>query len=301
MNKFRFWPPVMIAIMLVWATFYPIIKYIVVDMDPLVLSFYRYFLGFIPLTPFFFKEIRNQPEKIRLVDILSISMLGVVGITLFSVGLFYGIKMSTAINGALLTNTQPIFTAILGVLFISEAVSKRQILGIAVGIAGMILVVTGGNLSTFKTGGTAIQGNLLLIGASFVLSFYSILVKKYIRNFGSIIPTWISMVSGTIFIFAINTFRGQSPLAIMNLPPLSVFMVLYLGFIGTSITYLVFNLALTKMSVTTATAYKLLIPVFGLILAVIFLGEKAGTATLTGIFIVVGSVYVIHNATRNIN
>lgn len=109
--------------------------------------------------------------------------------------------------------------------------------------------------------GTAVTGNFLLLGASLVLSFYSILIKKYIKKYGSIIPTWISMVSGTFFILIINIFRGQSPAQLLELPGLSIALVLYLGIIGTSLTYLIFNKALVHMSVVTATSYKLLIPV----------------------------------------
>lgn len=296
-NKFRFRPPVMplvmTGIMIIWATFYPIIKYVVVDIDPLVLSFYRYLLGFIPLTPFFISELGKQSQKPKPGEIVSMSLLGFIGITLFSVGLFYGIKLSTAINGALLTNTQPIFTAILGPILIAEALSKKKILGVAVGITGMILVVTNGNFTTFEMEGTAIIGNLLLLGASLVLSLYSMLIKKYVMKYGSIIPTWISMLSGTFFILIINIFRSQSPVQLLALPPLSIALVLYLGIIGTSLTYLIFNKALIHMPVTTATSYKLLIPVFGLLFAVIFLGEQPGIATLIGIFVVVSSVYII--------
>lgn len=283
----------MIVIMIIWATFYPIIKYVVVDIDPLVLSFYRYFFGFIPLTPFFISDLKKQTIKPEPRDILSMSLLGLIGITLFSVGLFYGIKLSTAINGALLTNTQPIFTAILGPILIAEFLSKKKILGMGIGITGMILVVTNGNFRTFATEGPALLGNSLLIGASLVLSLYSMLIKKYIKKYGSIIPTWISMITGTLFILIINTFRGQSPVQIISLPALSLILVLYLGFIGTSMTYLMFNMALSHMSVGIATSYKLLIPVFGLIFAVLFLGEQPGIPTLIGIFIVVSSVYII--------
>jgi drug/metabolite transporter (DMT)-like permease len=292
-NKIRFWPPVMIVIMIIWATFYPIIKYVVVDIDPLVLSFYRYLLGFIPLTPFFISALRKQNKAINTTDIVSISILGFIGITLFSVGLFYGIKMSTAINGALLTNTQPIFTAIFGPFLIAELLTRKKSLGIVVGIIGMALVVTNGNFSTFEIKGSAITGNILLIGASLLLSLYSMLIKKYVNKYGSIIPTWISMISGTFFIFIINIFRGQSLVQILSLPAISIGLVLYLGFIGTSLTYLMFNMALSHMSVSIATSYKLLIPVFGLVFAVIFLGEQPGIATLIGIFIVVSSVYII--------
>ncbi len=287
------WPVIMITVMLVWSTFYPIIKYIVTDIDPLVLSFYRYFLGFIPLTPFFIKELNQQTTPVSGKEIVSMSLLGIIGITLFSVGLFYGIKLSTAANGALLTNTQPIFTAILGPLLIAEILSGKKILGIIIGIAGVALVVTNGSIKALAIGGSAVLGNLLLLGASFSLSLYSILIKKYAVRYGSLIPTWISMVSGTVFIFIINSVRKQNPFQIFVLPSFSIIMILYLGVIGTSLTYLAFNKALVNMPVTSATSYKMLIPVFGLILAFLFLGEHPGIPTLIGVFTVILSVFII--------
>ncbi len=287
------WPSVMVSVMIVWSTFYPIIKYMVKGVDPLVLSFFRYFLGFIPLTPFFIKELKRQPEKPSAKEAAAMGILGFTGITLFSVGLFYGIKLSTAANGALLTNTQPIFTAILGPFLISEVMSGKKILGIIIGIAGVALVVTGGNFHTLAFGGDAVAGNLLLIGASVSLSVYSILIKKYAVKFGSLIPTWISMVSGTLFICIINIVRNQSITQVLQLPPLSLLMIIYLGFIGTSLTYFAFNLALVNMPVTSATSYKMLIPVSGMILAVSFLGERPGLPTIAGVFIVILSVFII--------
>jgi len=67
-----------------------------------------YFPCLLPLTPFFIHELKNCPEKLAKQDYFVLSLLGFPGITLFSIGLFYGIRLSTAINGALLTNTQPI-------------------------------------------------------------------------------------------------------------------------------------------------------------------------------------------------
>ena len=297
-NKMRFWPPVMIIIMIIWATFYPIIKYMVSDIDPLILSFYRYLFGFTALSPFFLSELKKQKTKPAPVEIIIMSTLGFIGITLFSVGLFYGIKLSTAVNGSLLANTQPIFTAILGTLLISEVLSRRKIYGVFMGIAGMVLVVTNGNFTSFVLGGTAVIGNLLLIAAAAALSLYSILIKKYVGKFGSLFPTWISMTSGTILLLIINTTRGQNPLQIILLPIQSIIMILYLGIIGTSLTYLMFNMALNRMSVTVATSYKLLIPVFGLLFAFLFLGEKPGIPTLAGILIVVISVYVIQKVPK---
>jgi len=298
-NKKRFWPPVMILVMIIWATFYPVIKYMVTDIDPLILSFYRYLFGFIALSPFSLSELKKQEKKPKSIEIITMATLGFIGITLFSVGLFYGIKLSTAVNGSLLANTQPIFTAILGTFLISEVLSRRKLYGVLMGIAGMVLVVTNGNFTSFALGGTAVRGNLLLIAASAALSLYSILIKKYVSKFGSLVPTWISMTSGTLLLLIINVIRGQNLLQIMFLPIQSTVMILYLGIIGTSLTYLVFNMALNIMSVTVATSYKLLIPVFGLIFAFLFLGEQPGTATLMGILIVVSSVFIIQKETVN--
>lgn len=283
----------MIGVMVVWASFYSIIKIVVVTIDPLALSFLRYFLGLIPLTIYLIRDLWSRPNRPNLKDFTVMSLLGIPGVTGFAAFLFFGLTLSTAVNGSLLTNTQPVFTAILGPFVLSEVFSVRRSIGVIVGFIGMALVVTGGNLSQMAGGSSVLYGNVLLIGASLSLSLYSIFIKSYVDRFGSLIPTWTSMVSGTILLGLINLFRDERNFVLLDLDLTGILLVVYLGIIGTSLTYLVFNRMLGVMDVVVAMSYKMLIPVFGLIFAVFLLGERPNPATLAGVATVLIALAVV--------
>jgi drug/metabolite transporter (DMT)-like permease len=63
--------------------------------------------------------------------------------------------------------------------------------------------------------------------------------------------------------------------------------------VGTALVYPLFNLALKANGVVRAVGFKLLIPVFGIALSVVLLGERPGLYTYSGAVIVIASVYLI--------
>jgi drug/metabolite transporter (DMT)-like permease len=63
--------------------------------------------------------------------------------------------------------------------------------------------------------------------------------------------------------------------------------------VGTALVYPLFNMALKANGVIRAVGFKLLIPVFGIALSVVLLGERPGLFTYIGAVIVIASVYLI--------
>ena len=288
----------LILAMFAWGSLYPVSKYIMTEASPLTISFLRYLFGIAAITPLFIIDFVKNRNQLSANDYLSFSAAGVLGVSLFALLLFFGIKLSTASNGSIIANTQPIFTAVLAPIIIKEAITKSQITGIAAGLAGMILVITGGHLSG---GGNSamLLGNLLLCGAALSMSVYSIILKKPIRRIGSLIPTYISMLAGTILLFIVNIFSGSffSDLRMLTKPS-DILLILYLGCAATALPYLLFNNALKHIDVIKATGFKFLIPVSGVSLSIIFLSERPEFAVYAGIIIVILSVFLIQRSPK---
>ncbi|MBN1838184.1 MAG: DMT family transporter, partial [Spirochaetales bacterium] len=118
------------AVMFVLATVFPATKSVTGELSPLSISFFRYFFGVLPLVPLYVVERRRvmtgrghpgPPTRARRAegrDRWMMGLLGIPGIALFSICLTFGIKLSTAYNGSLLANSQPIFTTLLAPLII---------------------------------------------------------------------------------------------------------------------------------------------------------------------------------------
>ncbi len=293
MTKSIYWYAALMFVMIVWATVYPVTKMIVSNVDPLLISFLRYLLGIVPILPFFIREIKRNNIKIEKRDLVEMTFLGLLGVTAFALFLFYGIQLSTASNGSLLANTQPVFTTLLAPLLISESLSFSRLLGAVIGFVGISLVVTGGNFTEFNLLQGHFLGDMLLILSAFSMGVYSILLKKHIGNYGGLLPTFITMLSGTLFlVFPILIVEGGFG-SILHIRLHDWFLLLYIGVVGTALVYLMFNSALKKIGVIRSVGFKLFIPVFGVFFSVLMLGEKPGVFVITGALIVIGAVYFI--------
>ena len=129
-------------------------------------------------------------------------LLGLLGVALFSFCLTTGVTMSTASSGSLLTNSQPIFTTLLAPLIIDEKFTPRRLAGALLGLVGVGLIVTGGRLSAELLRQEYFLGNLVLTGGAVAISIYTILLKRFIIRFGGLIPTFLTMLAGSLFLAA---------------------------------------------------------------------------------------------------
>jgi drug/metabolite transporter (DMT)-like permease len=287
------WPSLVVLAMFLWATVYPVTKIIAGQLSPISISFFRYAFGALPLLPLFLAALRRLPSRPGRWDWVVQGALGLLGVGCFSALQVYGIWASTASNGAVLANTQPIFVVLLSPLMIDERFSLRSLVGSAIGLIGIVLVVAGGGSWRSLLKGEYLVGNLLLLGASLSLSLYTILLKGYVSRFGGMVPTFISMLSGSVFLFLGVIAAGDMPRWVSI--PLSAWLyLLFIGLAGTALAYPVFNLALSRLGAVRSSGYKFLVPVFGLLLSFLMLGERPALFTLAGAGLVVIAVLLIH-------
>ena len=286
------WPILLIFVMFILATVFPATKHLSRDVSPVTIAFFRYFWGTIPLIPFFIIAKKRKRRSLSGPDILAMTGLGALGIALFSVCFTFGLKLSTAYNGSLLINSQPIFTTLLAPLIIKEDFSLVRILGALAGGVGVYFIVAGGLGPGDILTHVYFRGNLILLGGALSISIYSILLKRYVIKYGGFIPTFLTMLSGTVFLLATALLLSGSDV-FQGITLKSWPLLIYIGMVGTALVYPLFNLALKANGVIRAVGFKLLIPVFGIALSVFLLGERPGLFTYIGAVIVIASVYLI--------
>ncbi len=286
------WPVLLIFVMFILATVFPATKHLSKDISPATIAFFRYFWGTIPLIPFFIVENRRNRRALNYRDVLVMFGLGVLGIAVFSICYNFGLKLSTAYNGSLLINSQPIFTTLLAPLIIKEDFSGVRTVGALAGVAGVYLIVAGGlRLGDILTH-EYFWGNLILLGGALSISIYSILLKRYVIRYGGFIPTFLSMLSGAVALLVAAIIIDGNRF-FQGITPRSWPLLIYIGVIGTALVYPLFNLALKATGVVRAVGFKLLIPVFAVAMSVFLLGERPGLFTYVGAAVVIASVYLI--------
>ena len=221
-------------------------------------------------------------------DELVFVFLGISG------GSFYFLTENTALaytqatNAAFLVSSTPVLTALLTLLvkrfgrgrFVQGLehirLSPTFLLGTLLALAGMALVVFDGSHFEFS-----LRGDLLAVAAALCWASYSLFMGQMTAEYGPMLATRKVFFYGllTILPFLLGQ-DGFNPRILLQ--PEVGLNLLFLGLVASLACFVVWNLVMTRLGNVTCTNYVYLNPVFTLITAMIFLGERMTTLAAVG-------------------
>lgn len=145
------------------------------QVPPLTLNFLRWVLAALFLLPLGWRVWRRPALIIeRLPYLLAISLLGV---GLYNALQYLALVTSTPINVTLVASSLPVWMLAVGVLFYGEHPTRRQLLGAALGLAGVLLVIGRGSWQTLLAV-RFVAGDLYIVAAIVGWAFYSWLLAR---------------------------------------------------------------------------------------------------------------------------
>lgn len=260
-------------------------KYVVAQLDPFWTIFLRFLAVSILLLLYtaYLEGKKLIPNRNLWPGLLA---MGATGIFLCNVCFFVGIRETTATNASLIMGLNPSTTAVLAYLLLREKVNSTQWCGIFLSLAGVLFLVTKGSWHMIENWQLN-RGDLIIFTGQISWALYTILGRKVMAQMSSMAATTWSSVIGTIMLGIIVGY--------FNIP-----LDYQLGFVGTGcLIYMIigsgllafywWNKGVQGVGVHKAAVFANLIPLFGVVLSVIFLGEKMEIAQgLGGIFILCG-------------
>jgi drug/metabolite transporter (DMT)-like permease len=219
--------------------------------------------------------------------------LGVVGISGFQLGMFYGLESSSAINASLIMAMGPALTVLFAAVLDRHNMDLQQWCGLGLGISGVLVVTTRGDIEVLR----ALRFNrgdlILLLGAT-AWALYSVVLKRYVRGL-----SLLQLAASTILICALSMAVGVALAAPAQLawPPAAAWpALLFTGVVGSGFAYLWWNAAVVQIGAPRAAAFGNLVPVFTVAVG-LALGQPIGLMQLLGAALVVGGV-IMATATR---
>ena len=203
-------------------------------------------------------------------DFLTVLFTGVIiGLVWFF--FFQSIKVSTVSVGLITYATVAIFTTFIEPLYFHKKIRKTDIILAVVAFLGVCLVVPDFNLSDNIT-----QGVALGLGAALFSAIFCVITKNLIARYSSVKLTFYQY--GTVAILGLPFFAYQQP----HIDARNLILIIILGIVFTGFANTLFISSFKKVSATKAMIILTLEPIYGVILAVLLLGEKPTTKTLIG-------------------
>jgi len=268
----------MITTVSFWGPSFVATKAALSEIPPFTLAFLRFLVASIVLYPLW--RMSGERAPIRANDRRRLLLSAMLGIAFYFILFNLGMQRTTAAVGALLMATIPVVCLLVEAVWFRLHVSRVRGLGIAVSIVGVFMVV---GQAPSSGGEHRLAGDLLVMTAAVCWAIYT-LIGRGLNHLPKLGVVAHQAMYGTLML---------SPFAIWELGQWHEFSltawlcVLYLGVLCSAIAFVLYNYALKSLAASQVTAFLNLVPVIGVIAAVLLLGEQIR------IFQIVGGVVIL--------
>jgi drug/metabolite transporter (DMT)-like permease len=231
----------------------------------------------------------RQPA-IRRQDWLRLAACGLTGVSLYNFLQNQGLRYAGPIDAAILAAMAPVFIALLAWALLRERIFRVQALGIAIALAGSVLVATNGDLTGFALNPQRLYGDFLILLTGLAWAIYSILVKTLLERYPATTVLAYTTFAGTLFLLPLSLAELPVNFAAVTLS--GWLNIIYLGLFASVMAYLIWNLALGQVPAVTAGAYIYLIPVLTAAMSTFYYGKWPDFYTIAGGLVVLLGTYL---------
>lgn len=227
-------------------------------------------------------------------DVLRIVVLGLIGITIYHLGVTFGQQTVTAGTTAMIIGAAPVFTTLIAVIILKEKMEWFGWVGLGVGFIGITLITMGSSPGeTFVLS----KGIIIVIISAIAASFFFVYQKPLFQRYGPIELTAYFTWAGTIpmFIFFPGLWDNiQKATLEANLS------AVYVGIFPAAICYAAWAIASSRGDISKLAPMLYLEPVFAIVIAWLWLNELPSILSIIGGFIAVSSVAVVNIIGRRV-
>ncbi len=273
---------------LFWSLNWVIGKAVVGTISPLSLTFIRWAIAVAAMMPFAWPLVREHWPVIRR-HWRTIAWIGFWGTGLHNAFAYVGLHYTTATNGVILNSSIPVMIIVTGWLIYRDTITRVQALGVAVSLAGVLSVLTGGDLSVLATL-TLNRGDLIVIAGMVFWAVYTVLLRTRPAELPGLALLACCGVVGLVLLAPLAAAELLLWGGRVEFTPASVAAMLYVGTFPSFVGYVFWNRAVAEVGSNVAGIFIHLMPAFGSLLAWIFLGERLHAFHLAGIALILAGV-----------
>lgn len=251
--------------------------------DPITLNFWRWTVAALVLAPFALPGLVGKAALIRRHAGILL-LLAFTGVAAFQSLVYLGLRSTTAVNAVLINSSLPMFMLLCSWVIERERASPRQIGGMLISLAGILVILSRGSPAALLE--LELQaGDAWILLAMPVWGVYSVLLKRRPRDLGGLEFLFVISLAGLLMLLPVTAFFAmRSPIEWPA--PAEALGVLYMGVFASVLAFICWNRGVAAVGANAAGFTVHLLPAFGTVLAILFLGERfagfhaAGIATI---------------------
>lgn len=240
------------------------------SVPPIGLAFWRWFLGMLVVLPFAWPHLRHDITPI-LARWKSVLLLGTLGIGIYNTFQYIALNSTTALNAVMLQSSMPVMIVLMSLVLFRDRIGAMQGVGIAVSLVGATTLISHGDPGTLL-GLELNAGDVWMLAAVVIYAAYTTLLRRRpaIHGLSFVVVTFAIGAVELLPFYVWESVSGH-PVQASGITLLAVgYTVLFPSIAA----YLCFNRAVELLGPNTAGLAIHLVPVFGSLLAILFLGEQ---------------------------
>ncbi len=203
------------------------------------------------------------------------------GVFLFTVFLLFGLRLTSAAEGGIITSASPAVLGLISVIWLKERATRNVYAGIALTVCGILFVNVFGGASNIERGIMPFAGNLLIFGAVVGEALFSIFGKMLSKTISPLcIATWMSLFGLLLFLPLGLYEAAQFDFTALTLADWAA--IGYSGVIVTVVAFLFWFSGLAQVEASRAAVFTGVMPLSALALSALLLREPISYAHLLG-------------------
>jgi drug/metabolite transporter (DMT)-like permease len=283
----------LVAVPAIWGGTFVGGKIVVATLTPLMGSFARYVVACVALLVAAFVLEGGLP-RLSGRQWLATFVLGLFGVFAYNLFFMGALAKLPASRAALIIALNPAITIAISSIALHERLGARRWLGVAVALLGVAIVVSKGDLTSLASGSVGV-GEALMFGAVTSWALYTVLGRKVLGGLSPLAATNYAALWGTLMLglAAAPHFGDLHP---TQFDWRMVVSLLYLGVLGTAVAFVWYYMSVKKVGPSTTSIFNKLVPVFGVAISVLLLGEPLLVSMLVGGAVTIAGVLMVSRA-----
>ncbi|CUJ29773.1 DMT family transporter [Cognatishimia activa] len=266
------------------------------DIAPLELNTIRWIISLGVLLPFTFRGLITH-RKALLQSWLKITLLGFTGIAAFHTMAYEALSLTAAVNCLLITALAPVATVAGGMVWNGFRPTVAQITGLLVSLVGaIVLILSGGGAGASLFAIDA--GKVWMLGAVLIWAWYTLILRSNPVNVPQTVSLVASIIVALVMMLALLLVRGIEP------PQMNrdmVLAILYIAILPSALGFLLWSYGISVIGPEQGGQFIHLMPIFGSILAVLFLGESITLSLVAGAVCVIAGIVLVNRRDKTLS
>ena len=277
----------LLATMAIWGLNLSVVKLLLATQPPMAVSTVRMVVAALFLSAALHGALRRpwpQLTRRQWAWLLACSLLMVYFNQIFFV---HGVLRTTAANAALIIALNPLLSSLLAALALRERLTRPRLAGVVLGFGGVAAVVLNRPGAALGVPGL---GDALVLASVATWVGGGAMVQRIGGRVDSATIAWVIHSAGATLLL-LHLLVWPAPLNWPALGPLNMLLLVLSGLLATGVGALTWNRALVTLGVARTALYAYWVPIFGVIFAVIVLGEPPSVWHAVGLAAVLGGTW----------